>query len=228
MFSRCGACPAPRNVGFGGWAGGKYEPPRRSLPLLRLPVFRKHRFVVVVGEWGIEPGFNDQLDGLGRVAGGVDPHASLPQFEVAQDAFDDRSLVDEGHDSHLLVAVGAQERVGFPDFLDEFAPPLGGNWAGLVCGDVHDLTFGHLHGSGIRLLEPLAAHLIGIPSIIAHELEAFVRDGLDDAGDEVVGAKHLKIALDLGVHPRAVNDRVPGAVGLHFIDRERITDDVLG
>jgi hypothetical protein len=47
---------------------------------------------------------------------------------------------------------------------------------GLVCGDVHDLTFEHLHGSGIRLLEPLAAHLIGIPSVIAHELEAFIWD----------------------------------------------------
>ena len=35
----------------------------RSLLLLGLPVFRKHRFVVVVGEWVIEAGFNDWLDG---------------------------------------------------------------------------------------------------------------------------------------------------------------------
>jgi L,D-transpeptidase catalytic domain len=28
-----------------------------------LPVFLKHRFVVVVGEWAIETGFNDRLDG---------------------------------------------------------------------------------------------------------------------------------------------------------------------
>jgi len=39
---------------------------------------------------------------------------------------------------------------------------------------------------------------------------------------------NLKIAQDLGVRPRAVNDRVPEAGGLHFIDRKRITDDVLG
>jgi len=85
---------------------------------------------------------------------------------------------------------------------------------GLYAEDVDDLAFGHGHGSGIRLPEPLAAQLIGIPSVIANELEAFVRDVLGDAGDEVAGAKHFKIALDLGVHPRAVNDRVAGAVGL--------------
>ena len=49
-----------------------------------------------------------------------------------------------------------------------------------------------------------------------------------DTGDEVARAKHFKTALDLGVHPRAVNDRVLGAVGLHYIDGERIADDVLG
>jgi L,D-transpeptidase catalytic domain len=32
----------------------------RSLPLLGLPVFRKHQFVVVVGEWVIEPRFNEE------------------------------------------------------------------------------------------------------------------------------------------------------------------------
>jgi hypothetical protein len=46
------------------------------------------------------------------------------------------------------------------------------------------------------------------------------------AGDKVARAEHFKIALDLRVHPGAVNDRVSGAVGLHFIDRERVADDV--
>ena len=34
------------------------------------------------------------------------------------------------------MAVRAQERVGFPDILDEFAPPLGGDPAERVCGEV--------------------------------------------------------------------------------------------
>ena len=37
----------------------------------------------------------------------------------------------------------------------------------------------------------------------------------------------MKIALDLGVYPRAVNDRVSEVVRLHFIDRERLADHVL-
>jgi len=189
---------------------------------------REHQFVFVVGEWIVEPGFDHRLCGFRRVAGGIDPHAGFPQSEVAQDAFDHGRFVDEGHNSHFVLAVGADQRVGFPDFLDELAPLFGRNPAGLERGNVDDIALGRIHDFGIRLLEPLAAHLVGIPSVIAHELEAFVRDVLGDAGDEVARAEHFKIALDLRVHPRAVNDRVPGAVGLHFIDRERVADDVLG
>ena len=82
------------------------------------------------------------------------------------------------HFVRLVLAVGAQERVGFPDFLDELAPLLGGNLVGPVCGDVDDFALGHGDGSGTHLLESLAGHLIEIPSVIAHELEAFVRDVL--------------------------------------------------
>ena len=42
------------------------------------------------------------------------------------------------------------------------------------------------------------------------------------------GLNTFQIALDLGVHPRAVNDRVSGAVRLHFVDRKQNTDDVFG
>ena len=97
-------------------------PPRRTLPLPGLSVFRENRFVIVVGEWIVEPGFDDRLVGFGRVAGGIHPHAGFPQSEVAQDAFDHCGLVDEGDDSHFVLAVGAQEWIGFPDFLDEFSP----------------------------------------------------------------------------------------------------------
>jgi hypothetical protein len=70
IISSCGACHAPPNAVFGGWARGKYRILVRSLALLGLPVFRKHRFVVVIGKWVIELWFNDRVDGLGRIAGG--------------------------------------------------------------------------------------------------------------------------------------------------------------
>jgi len=88
-----------------------YEPSWRPLPLPGLSIFRKHRFVVVAGERvaclcaarrQVEPGFDDWPDRFGRVAGGIHAHASFPQPEVAQDAFDDVGLVDEGDDPHLL------------------------------------------------------------------------------------------------------------------------------
>jgi len=123
--------------------------------------------------------------------------------------------------------MGAQERVGFPDFLDEFAPLLGRDPAGLERGHINDLALGRGHGFGVRLFEAQATHLVGVPAVVADELEAFVRDVLGDAGDEVARVEHLKIALDLRVHPRAVNDRVAGAAGLHFLDREWVADDVL-
>gem|GEM_PF-2329491 len=105
---------------------------------------------------------------------------------------------------------------------------LGRDPAGFERGNVDDITLGHGHGFGVRLFEPLATHLVGVPAVVADELEAFVRDVLGDAGDEVARAEHFKIALDLRVHPRAVNDRVAGSVGLHFLHRERVADDVLG
>ena len=59
---------------------------------------------------------------------------------------------------------------------------LGGNPAGLERGDVDDL--GHVHDFGVSPLEPLSTHLIGIPSVVANELKAFVRNLLGDAGDK--------------------------------------------
>jgi hypothetical protein len=41
---------------------------------------------------------------------------------MAQDLFDHLPVVDEGNDPHFTAAVGTKQGVGFPDFLDEFAP----------------------------------------------------------------------------------------------------------
>lgn len=106
-----------------------------------LSVFGKHRFVVIVGEWIIEPGFDDPLGGLGRVVGGIDPDASLPSSKVIQYALDDVGFVNEHHNSHLVLAVRAQERVRLPDLLDEFAQLLRRDPAGLGLGDIRNCWF---------------------------------------------------------------------------------------
>ena len=117
----CGARPAPQNAGSGEGVGWKCEPPGRTLPLPGFSIFCEHRFVVVVGEWIFEPWFSlpavaerrrrdHRLVWFGWLAGGVHAHTGFPQFEVAQDAFYDSGLVDEG-DERIQAARLLQRRV---------------------------------------------------------------------------------------------------------------------
>jgi hypothetical protein len=59
----------------------------------------------------------------------------------------------------------------------------------------------------VRLLGPPAAHLVGIPPVVAHELEALVGNVLGDRGDKVARGEDLEVAPDLLVHAGAVEDR---------------------
>ena len=45
------------------------------------------------------------------------PHANMPQ-----DALDDLRVVDQRHDAHLVMTLGTQQRINFPDLLDELTP----------------------------------------------------------------------------------------------------------
>jgi len=42
------------------------------LPLVGLSVSREHRFLIVIGEWIVEPWFDDRLEGFWRVPSGID------------------------------------------------------------------------------------------------------------------------------------------------------------
>jgi len=41
---------------------------------------------------------------------------------MTQDALDDLRVVDQLHDAHLVMTLGTQQRINFPDFLDQLAP----------------------------------------------------------------------------------------------------------
>ncbi len=165
---------------------------------------------------------------------GIHPDSLLPESQAFEHLFDDVPLVNEGHNSHFLLAGGADHGISLPDFLDEVPPFLGRNTAGLVFGHVDDLHalvyfFGLFFLLGAFLA--LAAHLIGIPSIIAHELKALIRDVLGDGGDKITGGEELKIPVDLRIHPGAVDDRAfavdgVGRLELHLFRRERVADDI--
>ena len=85
-------------------------------------------------------------------------------------------------------------------FLIKLAPLLGRDAARLVGRNVD-----HLHGVAlglrffVRLLGPPAAHLVGIPPVVTHELEALVGNG-GDHGDKVARGEDLEVAPDLLVH----------------------------
>jgi hypothetical protein len=150
---------------------------------------KEYRFSVVVGERVLVDWLIDPIP-VRRVGTAVmvwfHANALLPKPEAFEHFFDDLALVDEGHNPHLALAGGADHGIGLPDFLDEVPPFFGGN----------------------------AAHLIGIPAIVAHKLKTLVGNVLGDGGNEVAGREDLKIAVNLGVHPGAVDD---GAVPVHGV-----------
>lgn len=93
---------------------------------------------------------------------------------MAQDALDHVALVDERNDAHLFPAFRAQERIGFPDLLDEF-PPLGrGDTARFVFGDIDDLH-GPARGCGLfgGVFVALAAGFIECREVIRATYQTF-------------------------------------------------------
>ena len=90
------------------------------------------------------------------------------------------------------------------DLLDDFnrracfgATPLLCCCCGLACGLLLCL---------LCTLPALAAHLVGIPAVITHHLKALVWNVLRDRCDKITRAEHLKVALDLRVHSRSIEN----------------------
>lgn len=53
---------------------------------------------------------------------------------------------------------------------------------------------------------------IGIPAVMAHQLEALIGNMLGDGRDEVAGAEDLEVTPNPGIEARAVDDRFPRVV----------------
>jgi len=97
----------------------------------------------------------------------VNTDALRPQAEVAEDALDHLPVVDERHDTHLVGALRTEQRIGFPDLLDELAPFGRRDAARFVFGNVNDL-----HGlAGDRSL--LHGTLVPLPVRSKYSTEHF-------------------------------------------------------
>ena len=79
----------------------------------------------------------------------------------------------------------------------------------------------------LRTLPALAAHLVGIPAVVTHHLKALIRNVLRDRRDEIACREYLKVALDLRVHSRAIENRITRTIHLHLRHGERIANNVL-
>ena len=148
----------------------------------------------------------------------------MPGTQMAKDLLDDPFVVNDGDDTHGVVADRAAERVDVPDPQDEVAPAFGGQFEGRGRGEAG--TANHQFRGQSTLAE--AAHFVGVPAVVADHLGALVGDVLGDGGEEVGGGEELEIAIDFGVKPGAVGDGVVGGFESHLLDREWVAQDVLG
>ena len=113
-------------------------------------------------------------------------------------------VVDKRDDTHPVMANRAAQRIDMPDSQDEVAPAFGGEpgrWGRGDAGPANDelrrqATAAH------------AAHFVGVPTVVADHLHAFVRYMLGDGGQEISRSEHFEVAVYFGVEPGAVDHDV--------------------
>ena len=78
-----------------------------------------------------------------------------------------------------------------------------------------------------RLDDELTAHFVGVPAVVTHHLKALVCNLLRDRRDEIARREYLKVALDLRIHSRAIENRIARMIHLHLCHGERIANNIL-
>ncbi len=125
-----------------------------------------------------------------RCGGGRRSSVLGTMSDVAQDPADDGKLGDEGDDTHLVPAVGAEQRIGVVDPPDQVSPES------VAAGRVprEGVGFGVFPAQGgVRLGESAAAGTgyRGVSAIVASEMASRFRYVGDDAGEELEGGELL-------------------------------------
>ena len=135
----------------------------------------------------------------------------------------DTMIIDTGRISCWRWDVlGTQQRIDFPDLLDQLAPRSRRDAPRLEREMLDDFNRRACERTTLlrrccrrlvrdlflRTLPALPAHLVGVPTVITHHLKALVWNVLRDRRDEVARAEHLKVALDLRIHSRAIENRI--------------------
>ena len=101
-----------------------------------------------------------------------------------------------------MLALWADQRVGVPHLQDQVAPLFGGQFGGRWWRAGRAQGCGG--GAAVLGAVALAAHLVGIPVVVADHLRAFVGDVLGDGGQEIGGGEDFEVAVDFGIELGAV------------------------
>ena len=139
--------------------------------------------------------------------------------------------------------IGTQQRINFPDLLDQLAPRTRRDAPCLRRTMLDDFNRRARSRTTLLLcccrrvvrgcllclpwtLPALTAHLVGVPAVVTHHLKALIRNVLRDCRDEIACAEHLKVALDLQIHSRAIENRIARKIHLHLRYRKWIANNV--
>jgi len=110
-------------------------------------------------------------------------------------------VIDDRDDAHDSAAFRAAQRVFVPDFANDIAPLFGKQFGWRRW---RDTGFGH-NKFWQQAALPDAPRFVAVLPVVADPLDAFVRDGLGDGGDEIGGGIDLKVAVDFGVEARTIS-----------------------
>jgi len=145
----------------------------------------------------------------------------FPQSAVPDNLLNDLGLMplDESDDLHRRPALGTAKRIRFVHLLDELDERRPA-FAGISCRG----RAGGNPRSGTRRqlpLGPLAAGLVRIPPVVAHQMGARIGYVLGDFGEEIERIEHLEVARGTGQQflVARFGDRLPAAGGSVFAQR---------
>ena len=119
---------------------------------------------------------------------------------MAKDLLDDVLLVgfDEGDDLHRAAALGAAERVGVVDVLDEGGPAAAGFGGRERVARRQGGRFDPIRASGGGEFGSPASGLVRVVPEVANQVLALVGDVLGEFGQEVQGLEELEVPADSG------------------------------
>ncbi len=165
-------------------------------------------------------------NGRGRSPRRQERWQSAPQVEMKQDLFDHLPLINHRKQSHPVLAMRANQRVGVPDFENDI-PPFSGRQLRRRWRRARRAQRIRRNTTVFEAML-LTTHFFRVPTVVTDHLRALLRNVLSDRCQKVRSRKNLEVAVDLRIPFGAVDDLLASGVERHFGNRKRVAQNVLG